>query len=221
MLYLIGLGLNDEKDISFKGLKIAKKASKIYLENYTSKMQCKKEDLERFYGKDILEVDRDFVEKKIEEIFEDAKKEDIVFLVKGDVYSATTHIDLYLRAKKKNVPVKVILGTSIITAVGVVGLNLYNFGKVVSIPLNLDQIKMNLEEATKIIDKIKQEKIEIEDINKKIIILQTIKVPLWNISYITSAFNILNVKINAITKEIIEQNLTPVFNFRKPSEPSS
>jgi diphthine synthase len=36
MLYLIGLGLSDETDITIKGLEIVKKASRVYLEAYTS-----------------------------------------------------------------------------------------------------------------------------------------------------------------------------------------
>jgi Tetrapyrrole (Corrin/Porphyrin) Methylases len=36
MLYLIGLGLGDETDITVKGLSIVKKASRVYLEAYTS-----------------------------------------------------------------------------------------------------------------------------------------------------------------------------------------
>jgi len=36
MLYLIGLGLADEKDISVKGLEIVRKASRVYLEAYTA-----------------------------------------------------------------------------------------------------------------------------------------------------------------------------------------
>jgi hypothetical protein len=36
MLYLIGLGLSDEADITVKGLEIVKKASRVYLEAYTS-----------------------------------------------------------------------------------------------------------------------------------------------------------------------------------------
>ena len=36
MLYLVGLGLSDERDISVKGLDIVRKASRVYLEAYTS-----------------------------------------------------------------------------------------------------------------------------------------------------------------------------------------
>ena len=35
-LYMIGIGLNDEKDISLKGLEAVKKCTKVYLERYTS-----------------------------------------------------------------------------------------------------------------------------------------------------------------------------------------
>lgn len=36
MLYLVGLGLSDETDITVKGLETVKKAARVYLEAYTS-----------------------------------------------------------------------------------------------------------------------------------------------------------------------------------------
>ena len=36
MLYLIGLGLADETDVTVKGLELIKKAKRVYLEAYTS-----------------------------------------------------------------------------------------------------------------------------------------------------------------------------------------
>lgn len=36
MLYLVGLGLSDETDITVKGLEVVKKAARVYLEAYTS-----------------------------------------------------------------------------------------------------------------------------------------------------------------------------------------
>ena len=36
MLYLIGLGLADETDITVKGLDVVRKAQRVYLEAYTS-----------------------------------------------------------------------------------------------------------------------------------------------------------------------------------------
>jgi diphthine synthase len=36
MLYLVGLGLSDETDITVKGLDVVKRAARVYLEAYTS-----------------------------------------------------------------------------------------------------------------------------------------------------------------------------------------
>jgi diphthine synthase len=36
MLYLVGLGLSDETDITVRGLAIVKSAARVYLEAYTS-----------------------------------------------------------------------------------------------------------------------------------------------------------------------------------------
>ncbi len=36
MLYLIGLGLADETDVTVKGLELIKKVERVYLEAYTS-----------------------------------------------------------------------------------------------------------------------------------------------------------------------------------------
>lgn len=47
---------------------------------------------------------------------------------------ATTHSDLYLRAVEKNVPVKVLHNASIINAVAATGLEIYKFGRTISVP---------------------------------------------------------------------------------------
>ena len=146
MLYLIGIGLNDEKDITVKGLEAVKKCEAVYLESYTSKLNCSVEDLEKFYGKKIIIADRDLVEKKAEEtILKDAKEKDTALLIIGDVFGATTHVDLLLRAKKEEIETKIIHNASILTAVGVTGLELYKFGKVTSIPFNNEFIKSPIE----------------------------------------------------------------------------
>ena len=47
MLYLVGLGLADEEDITVKGLKVVKRAERVYLEAYTSILHVGKEKLVR------------------------------------------------------------------------------------------------------------------------------------------------------------------------------
>ena len=134
-LYLIGLGLNDEKDITIKGLEAIKNCDYIYLESYTSLLlNTSIEKLEKLYGKKIIIADRELVEKKSDEILDNATQNNVAFLVVGDVFSATTHTDLFLRAKEKNIDIKIIHNTSIRTAVGDVGLELYKYGKTTSIP---------------------------------------------------------------------------------------
>lgn len=133
-LYMIGLGLNDEKDITLKGLEAVKRCKTIYLEKYTSILHCDIKKLEELYGKKIIVADRDMVESKAEDtILKDAAEDDTAFLVVGDVFGATTHTDLRLRAKKHSIEVKVINNASILNAVGITGLELYKFGKTTSI----------------------------------------------------------------------------------------
>ena len=45
MLYLVGLGLADETDITVKGLNIVKTAARVYLEAYTSILLVNRETL--------------------------------------------------------------------------------------------------------------------------------------------------------------------------------
>lgn len=140
-LYLIGIGLSNQKDISVKGLEAVKKCDLIYLENYTSKLQCTVEDLEKFYGKKIILADREQSEQGSQKIIEEAKNKQVAFLIVGDPFSATTHIELFKSAKEKKVEVKVINNASVLTAVGITGLQLYNLGKVTSIPFDQPNVE--------------------------------------------------------------------------------
>jgi len=136
---------NDEKDISLKGLEIVKKCSHIYLETYTSILQCKVDDLEELYGKKIIPANRELVEKQAEIILENAKDNDVAFLVIGDAMCATTHKDLMLRAVKEGIKTQVIHNASIINAIGITGLEVYKFGKTTSIPFENENVKAPFE----------------------------------------------------------------------------
>ena len=141
MLYFIGLGLGNEKDITVNGLEAIKKCDIAYLENYTSVLNCTKEDLEKFYGKKINLAIRSLVEADDNGILENAKAKNVAFLVAGDPLAATTHIDLFLRARKEGIKCVIIHNSSILTAVGVTGLQLYKFGKTTSIPLENENVE--------------------------------------------------------------------------------
>ncbi|XP_043941684.1 diphthine methyl ester synthase [Protopterus annectens] len=133
MLYLIGLGLGDAKDVTVKGLEVIRKCSRVYLEAYTSILTVGKESLEEYYGRELILADRELVEQDADGILQDASNVDVAFLVVGDPFGATTHSDLVLRAVKMGIPYRVIHNASIMNAVGCCGLQLYNFGETVSI----------------------------------------------------------------------------------------
>ncbi|KAH0551237.1 diphthine synthase [Trichoglossum hirsutum] len=141
MLYLVGLGLADETDITVKGLEIVRKAERVYLEAYTSILLVDKDKLEAFYGRDVSMADREAVESFSDGILAGADKVDVAFLVVGDPFCATTHTDLVLRARTLNIPTKTIPNASILSAIGATGLQLYNFGQTVSMVFFTDTWK--------------------------------------------------------------------------------
>jgi len=134
-LYFIGIGLYDEKDVSLRGLGTIKKCDVVYLEDYTSMLSCGIKKLEKLYGKKIILSSREMVENKAEDsILKEALEKNVAFLVIGDPMSATTHIDLRLRAEKAGIKCFVIHNASVFSAVGFTGLQLYKFGRTTSIP---------------------------------------------------------------------------------------
>lgn len=141
-LHIIGIGLGDEKDITVRGLEIVKRCSAVYLENYTAVLQCPVSSLESLYGQKVILADRNFVEKNPDPMLYKAKSSDVAFLVVGDAMSATTHVDLVLRARKEEIAVRIVPNASILTAVGAVGLELYKYGKTVSVVFPEEGVKV-------------------------------------------------------------------------------
>jgi len=145
-LNLIGIGLGTEKSVSLEGLELIKNSDLVFLENYTSKLQCSVADLEELYGKKIVLADRDLVEKQSDkEIISVAKEKSVSLLIIGDVFGATTHVDIMMRAKGAGVKVNIVHGASVLTAVGVIGLELYKYGKAVSIPFHNENVTTPVE----------------------------------------------------------------------------
>lgn len=135
VLFIIGLGLGDEKDVTIRGLEAIKSSSLVFLEAYTSILSVEKEKMEAFYGCKVQIADRNFVEGEAdEEIIDPAKEQNVSLLIVGDPVCATTHTDIMIRAKNRGVPVTVIHNASVMGAVGSCGLQLYNFGQTISIP---------------------------------------------------------------------------------------
>lgn len=185
VLNLIGIGLNDEKDITFRGFELVQKSDYIYLENYTSLLNASIQKLEEFYKKRIILADRDLIENRAEETILKYSKESVVsLLVVGDPMSATTHVDIMMRAKALKIPVNIVNNASIMTAIGITGLQLYKFGKTTSIPFSsslietpYDVIKQNKSNGlhTLVLLDIKVDENKFMTINEALKILQNIE----------------------------------------------
>jgi len=132
MLYLIGLGLGNEKSLTLEGLEAAKKCECCF-ESYTSRYDSL-EALEKLVGKKIIALKRGDVEEGSQKIPDSAKEKDVAVFVIGDPLAATTHADLVIEAKKRKIPVKIIHNASIFSAIGEIGLQLYKFGRTATIP---------------------------------------------------------------------------------------
>ena len=141
-LFLIGIGLGDEKDMTLRGQNLIAIADKVYLEFYTSIMVSMQGSVISaegagissivLYGRDVCIANREFVEDA-QMLLDEASKQKIALLVVGDPFSATTHCELYVRCIKQKINVEVVNNTSIITAVGCTGLQLYRFGAIISL----------------------------------------------------------------------------------------
>lgn len=127
----IGLGLHDEKDITLKAIDEIKKCDKTYAEFYTSKLTGTNiNKIEKTIGKNIEVLSREQTEKGDKILNEVSKGKKIAFLTCGDPMTATTHIDLRIRAEKRDIETEIIHGNSIITAApGLLGLQNYKFGR--------------------------------------------------------------------------------------------
>ncbi|KAA8497709.1 Diphthine methyl ester synthase [Porphyridium purpureum] len=141
MLYVVGLGLGNEKDVSVRGLEAIRRCAHVYLEHYTSVLGVDCEALEAFYGCRVTLADREFVEERVDGMLHQAREADVAFLVVGDPFGATTHTDLLLRAREEQVDYEIVHNASIINAVGCCGLQLYNFGMCVSMVFFTDTWK--------------------------------------------------------------------------------
>lgn len=135
MLYIIGLGLYDEDDISIKGMKTLKRCDRIFAEFYTAKLKDQKlSTIREKTGKDVKILAREEIEEDMTPL-KYAQGEDVALLVPGDPLVATTHSNLILEARKKNIKTRIIHSSSIFSAApGLAGLQIYKFGKTTTIP---------------------------------------------------------------------------------------
>ena len=123
MLVLVGAGVSF--DLTKKGEQEIKKADKVYVDSYTTRIIA--------YNIPWEKASRDFIESF--KILEEAKQKNIVLITAGDPLIATTHSTLIKECIKQKIPYKVIHNSSVYsTAPSASGLQIYKFGRTVTIP---------------------------------------------------------------------------------------
>ncbi|MBI2542011.1 hypothetical protein HYV80_04845 [Candidatus Woesearchaeota archaeon] len=82
--------------------------------------------------------------------------------------------------------------------------------------VQLDKVNLTFDSAIAKADEFQQKTYPKDKSIKTIAILQNIEKlgNVWNITYITEAFNTLNMKIDASSGRVLEHNLSSVFSFR-------
>src|SRR6266704_2803893 len=134
-IVFIGLGLDDERGITLRGLDEARAADMVFAEFYTSALLgVSIEAVEKLIDRQIRRLSRKEVEDG-QVLLAAAASGTVAFLVPGDPMSATTHVDLRLRAEAAKIRTRIVHGVSILTsAAGALGLQAYKFGRTTTVP---------------------------------------------------------------------------------------
>lgn len=87
-------------------------------------------------------------------------------------------------------------------------------GKVVK-KLDMKKVKLGLEKAIDISNKVMDEKYSAELVNKTIIILQNIETEMYNITLVTHTLNIINIKIDAKSGEVLSEARQSIMGLKR------
>ena len=137
MLCFVGLGINGYSGLSLLALETLQKCKFIYIERFTSSIEDddirQLELLLNTNNKRTQLVPRWFIEDA-RDIISQSKENNVAILTYGDPFMATTFTELYVRAKKNLIDIKIIHGASGISSlIGEIGLHNYKFGRTTTI----------------------------------------------------------------------------------------
>jgi len=80
--------------------------------------------------------------------------------------------------------------------------------------INLENIDVGFDDSLKIVSELKSKNYPNESVSKIITILQNIeRKEVWNITYLTASFNVLNVNIDAQDGSILKEKFESIMNF--------
>jgi len=137
MLCFVGLGINGYSGLSLLALETLQTCKFIYIERFTSSIEDDDiRQLELLLNNDNKRtqlVPRWFIEDA-RDIISQSKENNVAILTYGDPFMATTFTELYVRAKKNLIDIKIIHGASGISSlIGEIGLHNYKFGRTTTI----------------------------------------------------------------------------------------
>lgn len=129
-LVFVGMGLAGPRDLSLHGLHALQEADVVFAEFYTARpLDFNQKEFERTIDKPVTILSRDQTEKA-DMVLTAARTKRVALLVCGDPMTATTHVDLRLRAAQDQIPTRIIHASSIVTAApGLLGLQNYKFSR--------------------------------------------------------------------------------------------
>jgi len=81
--------------------------------------------------------------------------------------------------------------------------------------VELDKVKMSFDDALELADKHIKKKYSAESVTKKIFILQKVDNLMWNVTFVTQAFNLINLKIDAATGKMFHDERTSILKLGK------
>jgi hypothetical protein len=81
--------------------------------------------------------------------------------------------------------------------------------------LDFKKVKVSVQKAMTICDELLQKKYSAQTITKRIILLQKIEKEIYNLTLVTRAFGIINIKIDAVTGEVISDNIQSIMGLGK------
>jgi len=81
--------------------------------------------------------------------------------------------------------------------------------------LELSKVRISVSKALDICNRLLKDKYPKQVITKRIIILQRLKNQVYNITLITSSFNILNIKVDSVTGGVLQENIQSIMSLGK------
>jgi hypothetical protein len=89
------------------------------------------------------------------------------------------------------------------------------YGEVAITRLELKDIKVEPDDAKKVALGLKEQRFPAEQVTKVILILQNLDRPLYNFTLVTSTFNILNLRIDAMSGEVLSSEMRSIMSLRR------